>query len=111
YLGAVGYPGVPDSVSLRDLLIVIRREFDQYVNLRPIQLLDGAPCPIYHGSNENINMTFIRENSEGEYAGAGEWLYKGKPEEVVLQTSVFSGKGTEGGILNPFELPNKEKKT
>ena len=111
YLGAVGYPGVPDSVSLRDLLIVIRREFDQYVNLRPIQLLDGAPCPIYHGSNENINMTFIRENSEGEYAGAGEWLYKGKPEEVVLQTSVFSRKGTERVIRHAFEIANKENKT
>src|SRR5690625_866426 len=50
YLGAVGYPGVPDSVSLRDLLIVIRKEFDQYVNLRPIKLLNGAPCPIHHVS-------------------------------------------------------------
>lgn len=111
YLGAVGYPGVPDSVSLRDLLIVIRKEFDQYVNLRPIKLLNGAPCPIHHGSNENINMTFIRENSEGEYSGAGEWLYKGKPEEVVLQTGVFSRKGTERVIRHAFEIANKENKT
>lgn len=111
YLGAVGYPGVPDSVSLRDLLIVIRREFDQYINLRPIQLLNGAPCPIHNGTKENINMTFIRENSEGEYAGAGEWLYRGKPEEVVLQTSVFSRKGTERVIRHAFEIAKKENKT
>src|SRR5699024_2612962 len=106
YLGAVGYPGVPDSVSLRDLLIVIRREFDQYVNLRPIQLLNGAPCPIHHGSNKNINMTFIRENSEGEYSGAGEWLYKGKPEEVVLQTGVLKQLLLASLYITIHPLPN-----
>src|SRR5699024_2878082 len=107
----VGYPGVPDSISLRELLIVIRREFDQYINLRPIQLLNGAPCPVTHGTKDNINMTFIRENSEGEYSGAGEWLYKGKEEEVVLQTGVFSRKGTERVIRHAFEIAKKENKT
>lgn len=103
YLGAVGYPGVPDHISLWDLLLRIRKEFDQYVNIRPIKLLNGAPCPIVDGSKENINMLFIRENSEGEYAGAGDWLFKGKPEEVVLQTGVFSRKGTERIIRYAFE--------
>src|SRR5699024_11094862 len=93
YLVAVGYPGVPDHISLWDLLLIIRKEFDQYINLRPIQLLNGANTPITHGTKENVDMLFIRENSEGEYAGAGDWLYKGKEEEVVLQTGVFSRKG------------------
>jgi len=111
YLGAVGYPGVPDHISLWDLLLVIRKSFDQYINLRPIQLLDGAPCPIKDGSSENIDMIFIRENAEGEYAGAGDWLYKGKPEEVVLQTGVFSRKGTERVIRHAYELAKAEGKT
>jgi tartrate dehydrogenase/decarboxylase/D-malate dehydrogenase len=95
YLGAVGYPGVPDHVSLWELLLRIRKQFDQYVNIRPIKLLKGAPCPLKEVKREQIDMLFIRENSEGEYAGAGEWLFKGKAEEVVLQTGVFSRKGTE----------------
>lgn len=107
YLGAVGYPGVPDHISLWDLLLRIRKEFDQYVNIRPIQLLKGAPCPIKDGTEENIDMLFIRENSEGEYAGAGDWLFKGKPEEVVLQTGVFSRKGTERIIRYAFETAAK----
>ena len=71
YLGAVGYPGVPDHISLWDLLLTIRKNFDQYVNLRPVKLLKGAPCPLAGVAREEINMTFIRENSEGEYAGSG----------------------------------------
>src|SRR5690606_24089529 len=111
YLGAVGYPGVPDHVSLWDLLITIRQEFDQYVNLRPIKLLNGANCPLKDGNKENINMLFIRENSEGEYAGKGDFLYKGKPEEVALQSSVFLRKGTEIIIRYAFEVVRKEKKS
>lgn len=111
YLGAVGFPGVPDHISLWDLLLQIRKQFDQYVNLRPIKLLNGAPCPITGGDKETIDMLFIRENSEGEYAGAGDWLYKGKPEEVVLQTGVFSRKGTERIIRYGFEVAQKEKKS
>lgn len=103
YLGAVGYPGVPDHISLWDLLLRIRKEFDQYVNIRPITLLNGTPCPLVDGSKDTIDMLFIRENSEGEYAGAGDWLFKGKPEEVVLQTGVFSRKGTERIIRYAFE--------
>lgn len=102
YLGAVGYPGVPDHISLWDLLLRIRKGFEQYVNIRPIKLLRGAPCPLAGVPREAVDMLFIRENSEGEYAGAGEWLFRGKPEEVVLQTGVFSRKGTERIIRYAF---------
>lgn len=111
FLGAVGYPGVPDHISLWDLLLRIRKSFDQYVNIRPITLLNGAPCPIVGGSKETIDMLFIRENSEGEYAGAGEWLFKGKPEEVVLQTGVFSRKGTERIIRYAFRTASEAGKS
>lgn len=111
YLGAVGYPGVPDHISLWDLLLVIRQSFDQYVNIRPIKLLGGAPCPLKDVRREDIDMVVIRENSEGEYAGEGNWLFKNKPNEVVLQTGVFSRKGNERIIRYAFELARKEKRT
>ena len=110
-LGAVGYPGVPDNVSLRGLLIRIRHDFDQYINLRPVKLLKGAQCPLKDVKEEEINMTFIRENTEGEYSGQGAWLYKGQPNEVVIQDSVFSRKGTERVIRYAYELARKKHKT
>ena len=110
-LGAVGYPGVPDHISLRDLLLEIRHGFDEYINLRPVKLLNGAPCPLAGVRPEDINMTFIRENSEGEYAGSGAWLYKDSPEEVVIQNGVFSRKGCERVIRYAYELAKKEGKT
>ena len=110
-LGAVGYPGVPDNISLRDLLIRIRHDFDQYINLRPVKLLKGAQCPLKDVKEEEIDMTFIRENTEGEYSGQGAWLYKGQPNEVVIQDSVFSRKGTERVIRYAYELARKEHKT
>lgn len=108
YLGAVGAPGVPDHVSLWDLLLTIRKGFDQYVNLRPVKLLKGAPCPLKNVTREQVNMTVIRENSEGEYAGVGDWLHKGTPEEVVHQTGVFTRKGTERIIRYAYETARKE---
>ena len=111
FLGAVGYPGVPDHISLWDLLLVIRKTFDQYVNLRPVKLLRGAPCPLADVKREDIDMTFIRENSEGEYAGSGAWLYKGQPNEVVIQNGVFSRHGCERIIRYAFELARAEGKT
>ncbi len=111
YLGAVGYPGVPDHISLWDLLLKIRHEFDQYVNLRPVKLLKGAYCPIKDMGIEDINMTVIRENSEGEYAGAGEWLNKGREDEVVLQTGVFTRKGCERIIRYAFEMAREQGKS
>ena len=111
FLGAVGAPGVPDHISLWDLLLTIRKNFDQYVNLRPVKLLKGAPCPLTDVAREDINMTFIRENSEGEYAGSGSWLFKNKPNEVVIQDGVFSRKGCERIIRYAFEVARKEKRS
>lgn len=108
YLGAVGFPGVPDHISLWDLLLKIRKSFDQYVNIRPVTLLKGAKSALNDVKREDINMLFIRENSEGEYSGAGDWLFKGQDHEVVLQNSVFSRKGTERIIRYAFETAKKE---
>lgn len=111
FLGAVGAPGVPDHISLWDLLLIIRKGFDQYVNLRPVKLLKGAPCPLKDKNEQDIDMVFIRENSEGEYAGSGSWLFKGKPNEVVIQDGVFSRVGCERIIRYAYELAKKEGKT
>lgn len=111
YLGAVGYPGVPDDVSLGDLLLKIRRGFDQYINLRPIKLLAGAPCPLKDVQLGDIDMLVVRENSEGEYANVGARLYPGTPQEVALQTGVFSRHGTERVIRYAYELAKTQHKT
>ncbi|KKB34242.1 tartrate dehydrogenase [Bacillus thermotolerans] len=108
YLGAVGFPGVPDHISLWDLLLRIRKSFDQYVNIRPVKLLDGAHLPLVDVDRKDVDMLFIRENSEGEYSGAGDWLFKGQPHEVVMQNGVFSRKGTERIIRYAFETAKKE---
>ncbi len=110
-LGAVGYPGVPDHISLRDLLLKLRRGFDQYVNLRPVKLLKGAPCPLKNVEPGDIDMLFVRENSEGEYSGQGAWLYPDSPQEVVIQDAVFSRKGCERVIRYAYELARREGKT
>ncbi len=107
FLGAVGYPDVPDHISLRDLLIKIRRGFDQYVNLRPIKLLKGADSVLKDVSPEDIDMLFIRENTEGEYCGLGSWEGEGTEDERVTQLSVFTRKGTERIIRYAFELARK----
>ena len=108
FLGAVGYPGVPDHISLRDLLLKIRKGFDQYVNIRPVKLLAGAPCPLKDVQREDVDMVFIRENSEGEYAGEGGWYNEGTPEEYVHQIGVFTRKGCERVITYAFELAKKK---
>ena len=109
FLGAVGAPGVPDHISLWDLLLKIRKGFDQYVNLRPVKLLKGAPCPLKDVKPEDVDMVFVRENSEGEYAGSGSWLYKNKPNEVVIQDGVFSRHGCERIMRYAFELARSRK--
>jgi tartrate dehydrogenase/decarboxylase/D-malate dehydrogenase len=111
YLGAIGFPGVPDHISLWDILLKIRKSFNQYVNVRPIKLLKGAPCPLSEVSVEDIDILVVRENSEGEYSGAGEWLFKDTREEVVLQTGVFSRKGTERVIRYAFEVAREQGKS
>ena len=110
YLGAVGYPTVPDHLSLRELLLKIRVGFDQYINLRPIKLLKGAPCPLEGRKPEDIDFIVVRENSEGEYAGIGEWHNKGEKDEYVLQTGKFTRKGVERVIRYAFELARKENR-
>lgn len=107
-LGAVGYPGVPDHISLRDLLLKIRKGFDEYVNVRPVKLLKGAPCPLKNVKRADVDMIFIRENSEGEYAGAGGWYNKGTPEEYVHQTGVFTRRGCERIMRYAFTLARKK---
>lgn len=111
FLGAVGAPGVPDHISLWDLLLKIRHEFDQYINLRPVKLLKGAPCPLKDVKTEDVDMIFIRENSEGEYAGVGQWLNKDQPNEIVHQTGVFSRKGCQRVIRYAYELAKAQGKT
>ncbi len=112
YLGAVGFPSVPDHVSLWGLLLPIRQGFDQYVNLRPIRLLPGIPCPLANKVPERIEFVCIRENTEGEYAGVGGRVHVGTPRETAIQTSVFTRNGVERIMRYAFELamtrPRKE---
>ena len=104
YLGAVGFPGVPDHVSLWGLLIPIRREFDQYVNLRPVRLFEGIPCPLAGKKPGDIEMLVVRENVEGEYSSIGGIQYAGTEFEIVTQQSIFSRRGTDRILRYAFEL-------
>ena len=107
-LGAVGDPRVPDHVSLWELLLKIRKGFDQYINLRPVKLLKGAPCPLGGVAREDIDMVFIRENSEGEYAGRGRRENEGSAAETVIQEDVFTRKGCERVMRYAYELAARE---
>lgn len=111
YLGSIGDPRVPDHISLKGVLLKIRKEFDLYVNLRPIVLLEGAHTPLKDITKKDIDMMFIRENSEGEYADSGSWLYKGQAKEIVIQNSVFSREGVERIMRYAYELARLKHKT
>mgnify|MGYP002623832678 CR=1 FL=1 len=111
YLGAVGDPKVPDNISLGGLLLPIRQKFDQYINLRPVKLLNGAPCPLVGVKPSDIDMIVVRENSEGEYANVGARLYPNTPNEIALQTGVFSRRGCERVMRYAFELARRSKKS
>jgi tartrate dehydrogenase/decarboxylase/D-malate dehydrogenase len=104
YLGAVGFPGVPDHESLWGLLIPIRREFDQHINLRPVRLFEGVPCPLAGRKPGDIDMMIVRENVEGEYSAIGGIQHEGTPEEVVTQQSVFTRRGVDRVLKYAFEL-------
>jgi tartrate dehydrogenase/decarboxylase / D-malate dehydrogenase len=106
-LGAIGYPTVPDHISLRDLLLRIRFGFDLYVNLRPIEILPGLEPALRGKSAQDISMLFIRENSEGEYCGLGGRFKRGTADEVAIQQSLFTRKGTERIIRYAFEQARK----
>ena len=108
FLGAVGYPGVPDHISLWGLLIPIRRGFQQYVNLRPVRLLEGISSPLANPGE--IDFYIVRENNEGEYSSIGGRLHEGTPHEVVVQESVFTRRGVDRVMRFAFELANKRRK-
>jgi tartrate dehydrogenase/decarboxylase/D-malate dehydrogenase len=110
YLGAVGFPGVPDHVSLWGLLLPIRQGFDQYVNLRPIRLLPGITGPLVGREAADIDFVCIRENTEGEYSGVGGRLRPGTADEVALQTAVFTRRGTERVVRYAFELARTRRR-
>jgi tartrate dehydrogenase/decarboxylase/D-malate dehydrogenase len=103
-LGAVGWPGVPDHISLWDMLIPIRREFDQYVNLRPVRLLEGVESPLKGREPEDIDFFVVRENVEGEYSEIGGRLYSGTEHELATQQSVFTRRGCDRIMRYAFEL-------
>jgi tartrate dehydrogenase/decarboxylase/D-malate dehydrogenase len=105
YFGAVGWPAtVPDHVSLWGSLLKFRREFDQYVNLRPVRLFDGVPCPLAGRKPGDIDFFVVRENTEGEYTNLGGVMYAGTEREFVIQESVFSRHGADRVLKYAFEL-------
>ena len=103
FLGAVGYPGVPDHVSLWGLLIPIRRQFRQYVNLRPVRLWPGVRTPLADRTPDDIDFVIVRENNEGEYSEIGGRLYADTPGELAVQQSVFTREGVDRVLRYAFE--------
>ena len=110
FLGAVGFPGVPDHVSLWGLLIPIRRGFKQYVNLRPIRLLAGVDSPLKDRKPGEIDFYVVRENNEGEYSEIGGRLYAGTDLEMAMQQTVFTRRGCDRIMRFAFELAAKRKR-
>lgn len=102
-LGAVGFPGVPDHISLWGLLIPLRRAFGQYVNLRPVRLLPGTTSALRDRAGDELDLLIVRENSEGEYSEIGGKHNPGRADEFVLQESVFTRTGCERIIRYAFE--------
>jgi tartrate dehydrogenase/decarboxylase/D-malate dehydrogenase len=109
FLGAVGFPGVPDHVSLWGLLIPIRREMKQYINLRPVRLLKGVESPLRGRGPADIDFLIVRENNEGEYSEIGGRLYPGTEAETVMQETVFTRKGVDRVLRYAFELARGRK--
>ena len=107
-LGAVGHPEIPDHITLNGLLLPIRRTFDQYANVRPAKLYKGVQSPI--AGKTDIDMVVVRENTEGEYAQVGGFVYMHQPEEVAVQTSVFTRRGCERVIRYAFDLARRRNK-
>src|SRR5947208_16719305 len=104
YLGAIGAPGVPDHVSVWQLILPLRQRFDQYVNLRPMRLLPGLTSPLANRGTADIDMVCVRENSEGEYSGVGGRLHLGPPHEVAQQTGVFTRHGIGRMARHGFDV-------
>ena len=105
FFGAVGWPAtVPDNVSLWGSLLKFRREFDQYINLRPVRLFEGVPCPLAGRKPGDIDFLIVRENTEGEYTNLGGIMYAGTEREIVIQESVFSRHGSDRVLKFAFDL-------
>ena len=105
YFGAVGWPDrVPDHISLWGSLIKFRREFDQYVNLRPVRLMPGVPCPLAGRQVGDIDFYVVRENTEGEYSSIGGRMFEGHENETVVQQSVFTRRGTDRIMRFAFDF-------
>ncbi len=110
YLGAVGFPGVPDHVSLWGLLIPIRRAFQQYVNLRPVRLFEGVASPLAGREPGDIDFYVVRENVEGEYSEIGGRMNHGTEDEMVTQVNIFTRKGVDRILRYAFELAQSRPK-
>ena len=106
-LGAVGHPDIPDHVTLNGLLLPIRRGFDLYANVRPAVLYEGVESPLAGRQAGDIDLVVVRENTEGEYAPVGGFLYHQQPQEVAIQTAVFTRRGIERVVRLAFELAIK----
>jgi tartrate dehydrogenase/decarboxylase/D-malate dehydrogenase len=109
FLGAVGYPSVPDHVSLWGLLIPIRRGFDQYANVRPVRLMPGVASPLANRKPSDIDMLIVRENTEGEYSAIGGIMDKGTENERAVQESVFTRKGVDRILRYAFEAASRRR--
>lgn len=110
YFGAVGWPTVPDHVSLWGLLIPLRRDLDLYANVRPVKLFEGVKCPLADRTPEDIDFVVVRENVEGEYSKIGGRLYEGTPQEAANQVAMFTRHGTDRLMDVAFELANERRK-
>ena len=111
YFGAVGWPAkVPDHISLWESLLKFRREFDQYVNLRPVRLFEGVKCPLADRKPGDIDYFVVRENTEGEYTALGGVMYEGTDREVVIQESVFSRHGSLRLLRYAFDLAKTSRR-
>lgn len=103
--GAVGWPAVvPDHISLWGSLLKFRREFDQYINMRPVRLMPGVPCPLANKKPGDIDFVVVRENTEGEYTNLGGRIFEGTEREVVIQESVFTRTGVDRVLKYAFEV-------
>jgi len=109
FLGAVGFPGVPDHVSLWGLLLPIRRGFEQYVNLRPVRLLRGVESPLRDRDAGSIDFCVVRENTEGEYSDVGGVVDAGAPTERVTQTAIFTKRGCDRVMRYAFDLTRRRR--
>src|SRR5271155_2906305 len=110
FLGAVGFPNVPDHVSLWGLLIPIRRQFRQYVNLRPVRLMPGIRSPLADRKPGDIDFWIVRENNEGEYSSVGGRMFEGTDDEIVVQETIFTRRGVDRILRYAFELARTRPK-